>query len=201
LFYGIASPATVELHLKTTGMNTMTTTSSRLLKYLAVVLLALHLAGCASPLFDVGRSETVLPLSKAWVNNRVVEYVITDISDAAMAQQSGVNYVPHLRNALAGQGRQSLVERVYKFPGAEQISIFQSAPLPTGPGNTDQSYSPLWRLVLVRWVAGQALRELKSEEELFRAQDKGEVSIEVTDIVVNCPITRGADSKPLKGVR
>lgn len=167
--------------------------------------LAMLLAGCASPVFDVQRSETVLPLRKAWVDGRRVDYVTTDISDAAMAQQMGVNYVPHLRQALGGQGRQSLVERVYKFANAEQISIFQSGPQPTGSGNKDASYSPLWRLVLVRLAPGRAasgqLPELTSEEALLRAQDAGEVTLEITDIVVNCPITRGADGKTLTGVR
>jgi hypothetical protein len=48
---------------------------------LAVV--ASPLAACAPPLFDVGRTETVLPLSR--VDGGIVESVTTDISDLAMA--------------------------------------------------------------------------------------------------------------------
>ena len=159
------------------------------------------LSGCASPFFDAGRTETVLPLQKAWFNGRVVEYVTTDISDAGMARMVGANYVPRLSDAIAGPGKTSLIERVYKFVGNEQISIFQSAPVPAGPDNKDSSYSPLWRVVEVRWLPGKQFRELVSEEELLAAQDKGEIALTETQVVVNCPITRGANGQPLQGVR
>jgi hypothetical protein len=45
--------------------------------------------------------------------------------------------------ALPADGRKSLVERVYKFPQGEQISIFASAPRPAGGANADTSHSPL----------------------------------------------------------
>ena len=165
------------------------------------VLAACITAGCASPLFDVGRSETALPVSRAWVDGRTVEYVTTDISDETMARMLGVNYVPRLAAAISGPGQPSSLERVYKFAGAEQISIFQSAPVPAGAGNTDRSYSPLWRLVTVQRLRPEPLRELRSEEELLAAADKGDVALQVTNIVVNCPVTRSADGTALKGVR
>ena len=159
------------------------------------------LSACASPLFDVGRSETVLPLSRAWVDGRIVEYVTTDISDLAMARMMGANHVPGLAAVVNFPAGSSIVERVYKFPGEEQISIFQSAPNPIGAENQDRSYSPLWRVVLVRWSGQTIKRELKSEEELLAAEEKKEVALEVTDVVVNCPVTRGAKGQALKGVR
>ena len=159
------------------------------------------LAACASPLFDVGKSETVLPLSRAWVDGRIVEYVTTDISDLAMARMMGANHVPGLAAAARLPPGSALVERVYKFPDEEQISIFQSAPNPVGAENQDRSYSPLWRVVLVRWSGQTIKRELKSEEELLAAVEKKEVALEVTDIVVNCPVTRGTRGQALRGVR
>jgi hypothetical protein len=33
------------------------------------------------------------------------------------------------------------------------------------------------------------------------AEDKKEVSLEVTEIVINCPVTRSASGQALKGVR
>ena len=159
------------------------------------------LAACASPLFDVGKSETVLPLSRAWVDGRIVEYVTTDISDLAMARMVGANHVPGLAAAARLPSGSSLVERVYKFPNEEQISIFQSAPNPVGAENQDRSYSPLWRVVLVRWSGQNSKRELKSEEELLAAEEKKEVALEVTGIVVNCPVTRTTKGQALKGVR
>lgn len=171
------------------------------MKSIAVALASVLVAGCASPLFDVGKSETVLPLSKAWFEGQIVEYITTDISDREMATMMGANYVPRLRDVLASQPRTSLVERVYKFVNNDQISIFQSAPTPTGPDNKDKSYTPLWRVSEVRWLVRPESRVLKSEEELLAAKERGDVAIVDTDIVVNCPITRGIDKKPLRGVR
>jgi hypothetical protein len=171
----------------------------RLISLVAVSLGAL--AACASPFFDVGRSETVVPLERAWVDGHVVEYITTDISDAGMASMMGANHVPRLADAIRAPRGESLLERVYKFPNQEQISIFQSAPKPAGADNQDRNYSPLWRVVLVRWEVPQNARVLKSEDALLAAQDKREVSLEVTDIVVNCPVTRGRDGRALLGVR
>lgn len=157
------------------------------------------LAGCAAThSFDPAR-ETVLPLNRAWVSGRQVEYVTTDISDPAMARAAGVNLAPRLRDAIGV--RPSVLERVYKFPHGEQISIFQSAPSPVGGDSTDPAYSPLWRLTMVEWLQRGRQRELRSEEDLLAAEEKGEVSVTVTDIVVNCPITREVGGKALTGVR
>jgi hypothetical protein len=162
-------------------------TMTRFLHLLAALSIGL-LNGCASVhSFDPAK-ETVLPLNRAWANGRQVEYVTTDVSDAAMAHAAGVNYAPRLHDAIGV--RPSVLERVYKFPQGGQISIFQSAPQPVGPASTDLSYSPLWRLVLVQWINPERLRELRSEEELLAAQENGELSVDVTDIVVNCPITK-----------
>lgn len=157
------------------------------------------LIGCAGPRFDARRTETVLPLHRAWVDGRQVEYITTDISDGAMAEAAGVNHVPRLRDAIAA--RPSVLERVYKFSQGEQISIFQSAPRPVGAANTDRSYSPLWRLVLVTRTTHDPGPELTSEEELLAAEEKGLVSLEVTDIVINCPVTRAVGGGGLAGVR
>ncbi len=161
----------------------------------------LVVAGCATSAFDAGKTETVLRLQRGWVDGRQVEYVSTDISDAGAARQNGVNYVPRLADALPAEGRKSLVERVYKFPKGEQISVFASAPAPAGGANAELNYSPLWRLVMVTWLKPEPLREFKSEEELLAAQDRGEVSLRVTNVVANCPIVRSADGARLSGSR
>ena len=171
----------------------------RYTSFLAVATLLL--TACASPLFDVGKTETVLPLSRAWVESRIVEYVTTDISDLAMARMMGANHVPGLAAAARLPPGSALVERVYKFPNEEQISIFQSAPNPVGSENQDRSYSPLWRVVLVRWSGQVVKRELRSEEELLAAEERKEVALETTDIVVNCPVTRSTKGQALRGVR
>lgn len=167
----------------------------------SALLVASLLTACANSVFDVGRTEIVLPVSRAWVDGRVVEYVTTDISDLAMARMMGANHVPRLSAALGSTHGKSLVERVYKFPNEEQISVFQSAPSPVGAENQDRSYSPLWQVVLVRWANPAAARELKSEEAVLAAEEKKELVLEVTKIVINCPVTRVHGGQALKGVR
>jgi hypothetical protein len=116
-----------------------------------------------------------------------------------MAQAAGVNYAPRLRDAIGV--RPTVLERVYKFAQGEQISVFQSAPQPVGPDSKDPSYSPLWRLTMVNWVKRDRMRELRSEEELLAAEERGDLSIDLTAIVVNCPITKEVGGQALRGVR
>jgi len=165
---------------------------------LALAALVL-LSGCAT--FDRGGRETVLPLQRAWIDGRLVEYVTTDASDAAMARERGANYAPRLAKAATALATASVLERVYMFAQKEQLGIFQSGPLPTGPDSTDAGYSPLWRVVWVHWTDPAARRELRSEEEVLAAEERGQLRLEVTPIVVNCPVTRGVDGVALPGVR
>ncbi|MBY0571982.1 MAG: hypothetical protein K2P61_11895 [Burkholderiaceae bacterium] len=174
---------------------------STILATIFVTASCICLTACVSSYVPTERTEVILPLNRAWVDARKVEYVTTDISDVEMAKMAGVNYVPRLADAVPRNGAKSLLERVYKFPGGEQISIFQSTPLPTGAANADINYSPLWRIVLVRWLKRDKLRELTSEADVHAAEDAGEVSLQVTDIVANCPVVRGTDGQSLKGAR
>ncbi len=164
------------------------------------------LAGCAINVRNTSDAEVVLPLSQAWMDGKRVDYVTTDVSDLATARMLGVNYVPRLADALpspmgSNAAQRSLVERVYKFAGAEQWSVFQSAPSPTGPGNADRNYSPLWRMVQVHWTNAAARRELTAEEAILAAQDRGDLTLTVTDVVLNCAVVRSVDRKALQGVR
>ena len=141
--------------------------------------------------------DVTLTVKLAWVDGRNVEYLSTDTSDAGVATAEGINHVPRLADALNKQpGVKSLLERVYAFPGREQIPVFQSAPLPAGPTNTDRSYSPLWRMVVVKWQPKAVVRVLRSEEDILQAQDAGDVALTVTDVVINCPVLRTFEVKP-----
>jgi hypothetical protein len=173
---------------------------ARIIAALFVVALGM-LTACASPVSDGDRTEIVLPLKRAWVDGRKVAYITTDVSDAAMARKAGANFVPRLADAIPKAGQSSVLERVYQFPGGEQVSIFQSAPMPAGPANADRNYSPLWRIVMVRWHIPDRVRELKSEEELLAAEDKGEVTLNITNVVANCPVVRAVEGQALQGGR
>jgi hypothetical protein len=152
--------------------------------------------------------ETVtLPLRKAWFEGRIVHYVTTDISDAAMAREAGVNHVPLLADALLPEGAarafpgwRAPVDRVYKFMNGEQDTVFPSAPRPVGADNIDRGYSPLWQLYELRWRPGATARLLTSEEAVLAAQERGELEITPTRIIINCPVVSDAQGGALRGV-
>lgn len=178
--------------------------------FAAVLALALAvmgtLAGCATPRGTPDEPVVTLPMKRAWIDGKQVHYVTTDVSDAAVAREVGANFAPRLGAAVPAAGTapgaaRSLLERVYAFPGKEQFPVFQSGPSPTGADSTDRDYSPLWRMVAVRWVRPAAGRELRSEEAILAAQERGDVSLTVTGVVLNCPIVRGVDGRALPGVR
>jgi len=54
------------------------------------------------------------------------------------------------------------------------------------PGDT--GYTPLWRVVMVRFADGVAPRLLRSAAEVRAARAAGEVTLRETDVVVNCPV-------------
>ena len=178
-------------------------TASRLLR--AGLLALALLAGCATN--DVVRRNGVieLPLQSGWFEGQRVFYVTTDASDAKMAADMGANFVPRLADALpppgAGPGARSAVERIYKFTNFEQVNVLPSAPVPTGGGNRDQSYSPLWVMFMVSWAPGFQPSELRSEEQVLAAAERGWVSIQPTRIVVNCPVVMSPQGGALRGVR
>jgi hypothetical protein len=139
--------------------------------------------------------EITLPLKEAWFEGQIVHYVSTDISDAGIAKKQGINYVPALADTL----KFGPVERAYKFPNDEQVTVLPSIPRPVGGTNADPNYSPLWVLVMVRWRSGIAPHTLKSEEEVLAAEEKGEVELTRTKIVANWPVVR-ARGTALQGV-
>lgn len=148
----------------------------------------LVLAGCAT-----APNALQLPLRSAWYEGRAVHYVTTDVSDAEVAFEKGANYVPRLRELLpqsngANLRQGSPLERVYAFVNTTQPTVFPSIPQPVGPDSRDAGYTPLWRMVKVTWQPGHRVVELRSEEEILAAQDRAELSLTLTDVVLNCPV-------------
>ena len=143
---------------------------------------------------DAGAAATrqviELPLVAGWFEGRAVQYVTTDVSDPVAAVEMGANYVPRLANALkqAEPGKPGAVERIYRVANFIQGSVLPSIPIPAGAGNRNRNYSPLWQVSMVTWVAGATPHLLRAEEEILDAEDKGQVTIARTDIVVNCPV-------------
>ncbi|RXZ32361.1 hypothetical protein D9O50_16515 [Oxalobacteraceae bacterium CAVE-383] len=142
-----------------------------------------------------------LPLVSGWFEGREVQYVTTDVSDPDAAVEMGANYVPRLANAIvpAAPGKPGAVERIYRVANFMQGSILPSIPDPVGAANRNRNYSPIWQVYVVTWAAGATPHELRAEEEVLDAEDKGQVTIAKSNIVVNCPVVFFAGAGLLPG--
>ena len=56
------------------------------------------------------------------------------------------------------------------------------------PGESD--YSPLWQEVNVRWNAGVTPVLLVKDDQIKELASKGELTIDPTQVVLNCPIVK-----------
>lgn len=165
----------------------------RLNHLLALLGTCLLLASCTHSTTEPSDNQVVLPLLRGWFDGQQVYYISTDSSDAPTAALMQANYVPRLANALPEQpGPHPLAtyDRIYKFVDGSQPSVLPSIPQPLGAGNADSAYSPLWHLYEVRWAKGQQARELRSADAVLLAQERGELQIRATGILVNCPVVR-----------
>ena len=170
--------------------------------FLAAAVIMLN--ACATP--DLARTPNavVLPALAAWHEGRLVRYITTDVSHVDTARMMGANTATRLRDALPPStlpGSRHALERVYKFPDQPQPSVFPSIPAPLGPDSRDAAYSPIWRVVEIRWRPGRVVRELKSEEQVLAATERGDTSLTLTDVVINCPVVWVDGQPPLPGSR
>ena len=169
--------------------------------------LPVFIAACCalSPVHAQTTGDVVeLPLVSGWYDGKVVRYVTTDVSDKKAAAEMGANYVPRLANAISQQrqpGQPGAVERIYSFVNFKQGGVLPSLPSPIGAANANLNYSPLWQVHKVSWIAGKQPRILKSEEEILAAEEAGQVSIEKTNLVVNCPVVFSEADGPLPHVK
>ncbi|MDZ7863279.1 hypothetical protein [Acidovorax sp.] len=179
-----------------------------------LLLAAALLTGCGTPAANTSTNpgpahaeRAHLPLLRGWFDGKEVLYVTTDASDAEVAREHLANHVPQLAHALAdmpgaagGSRRPGATSRVYGSTNFRQPSVFASAPEPVGHANRSAAYSPLWQLVKVTWRDPAQARVLRSEEEVLDAEDKGLVVLEVTRVVLNCPILHRGELGVLPGV-
>ena len=173
--------------------------SNRSATVICSVLLFLS-AGCAS-LPESSPNAVALPLETAWYDGQVVHYVSTDVSDIDIARKKGVNFSPLLAGTLAAGPGKSALARVYAFVNGDQPTVFNALPNPVGPDSRDATYSPLWRMVEVRRVPAKPFTELKSEEALLAAEERGEVSLTLTSVIINCPVVMVEGRGELRGAR
>ena len=186
-----------------TGISPTTPSWPRLALFISLVLMAL-VSGCTT--LDAGRipNAIVMPALQAWYEGRAVRYIATDVSHADVARMMGANTASRLSDALPpsnSPGVRNALERVYKFPDTGQPPVFPSIPAPLGPDSRDEAYSPIWRVVEVRWNPGRVARELKSEEQILASTERGETSLAVTAVVINCPVVWVEGQPLLPGTR
>ena len=79
-------------------------------------------------------------------------------------------------------------------PGNKVAPIWTVTNGPAGQHNIvdvvpgEPGYTPLWRVVEVRWAEGKKPRLLKSADDVERAESAGDVTVKTTSTVVNCPV-------------
>jgi hypothetical protein len=152
---------------------------------LAVLILLFGSTGCGGSSSSAKKFATVeLPLVNCWYNGQVAYYIQTEASDQAVARQQNVHFVARLADAIAADA----VDDIYAVTNFAQGNVIPSAPIPAGPDNADPEYTPLWRVSTVTWKEGTTPHTLTSEEEVLAAEAAGMVTIEKTNIVVNCPV-------------
>jgi len=149
----------------------------------------------------VSSSNATIPIIHGYYNGGDVFFVHTEVSDKDMAERlSDMVSFPVIHTPDLAKAIESTSAKVYVFkngikgggpygggPFGFQDDVFNSVP-------GDKGYSPLRIPHIVTWKDGATPRLLNSEEEILHAQMLGELTVEVTNVVVNMPMIR-----PLRG--
>jgi hypothetical protein len=132
----------------------------------------------------------VVPASVAYLEGEQIYYILTEISDAGLAEtlseklESPVVHVPVLSIAPY-----EVTSGVYVFkngvegdgPLGFQVDVLDGPPGTAG-------YTPFRRLYFVSWNVGSTAREIYSLGDLTAAEKAGELTITESTIIANMPI-------------
>ena len=159
-----------------------------LLVSVIVALFAIVLTACSAA---AGSSipYASIPAGKAYAEGKEIFFSHTEVSDPGVAEKlttmmkSPVLVVPSLANAP-----DSMLAPVYVFtngvtgkgPLGFQPDVFNFPP------GTD-GYTPLRKISFVTWADGVTPKELTSEAEILAGVDSGDLTLEVSNVVVNMP--------------
>lgn len=163
----------------------------------SILLLLAGLAACNAAASGNG-SYASIPAGKAYSEGQEIYFIHTETSDPDIANKltnmmkSPVLVVPALANVP-----DSALASVYVFenglkgsgPLGYQMDIFDAPP------NMAEKYSPLRRLITVKWNDNIAARELKSAAQVLSAQDAGELTTNPTGVVINMPFVTWSGGK------
>ena len=131
----------------------------------------------------------IVPAGLAFAEGEEIRFIHTEVSDPDVAvllsdmMSSPVIHVPSLADAP-----DSMLAKVYVFkngaagmgPLGFQPDVFDNPP-------DSEGYSPLRRITFVTWTDESKARELKSLAEVMAVQEKGEIVLEESNVVVNMP--------------
>ncbi len=142
-----------------------------------------------------------IPLIMGYADGNEVFYITTEASVEEVANHltdlTGfkVVYAPSIANTP-----KTALANIYEFTNGVEgpgPAGFQPNVADSQPG--DPEYSPAWAVQHVTWTDDSAARELTSEDEILAARDAGELTIEETGVVVNCPFIQWKDgSLPIR---
>ena len=130
-----------------------------------------------------------IPVSKGYVDGNVSYFISTDaseknvVSSVSNSTKFEVNYAPSLAN-ISESSRQQGYVFINGIKG-EGTSGFQ---LPVASAtHGDDGYSPLFEINYVKWNDESNARVLKTADQVLEAQNKGELTITKSNIVINSP--------------
>ncbi len=140
---------------------------------------------------DAGDVPRVPPVTGS-AEGEEVHFIHPEVSDPKVAKTlTGMMGSPVLVVPSLAEAPEEALTNVYVFnngvapEGARGAMGFQADVFDNPPGT--EGYSPLRSLNLVTWKDEGAARLLGSADEVKQAQQKGEITIERTGVVVNMP--------------
>ena len=152
---------------------------------------------------DSNITSISIPVSKGYVNGKIAYFISTDATEKQIVSSIGsttkfnVNYAPVLADTPQSTRQQGYVF-INGIKGGGQPNDFQlpvASATPTNSTTTTtttnsseiKEYSPLFQINYVKWNNNSHPRILKSVDEIMDAQNKGELTIIKTNIVINSP--------------
>jgi hypothetical protein len=145
------------------------------------------------PMDNLTLSNVSIPVSTGFIDGKIAYFIATDASTQEVASSVSnttgfkVNYAPTLANT-SGSARQQGFVFLNGFSGEEGGPLGSQLSVATAvPGDPD--YSPLFDINYVQWNTNNTsdIRILKSADEIFEAQQNGELIITKSNVVINSP--------------
>lgn len=156
--------------------------------FTGLLILIFALSACTGQQIG-GPTFASIPAGRAYAEGKEIYFSHTEVSDSAVSEKltammkSPVILVPSLakvpteatsavyvfENGIAGKG-----------PLGFQPDVFDNPPGKDG-------YTPLRRIVFVKWAENVPAQELKSAADILLTEKNGGLSTQKTDVVVNMP--------------